>query len=199
MSLNSQEKSSVAAEALLDGALEVFTKHGFAKSSMSDIAAASSVSRTSLYKHFPTKEDAFNALSQKINRNVYNEVIKAYESTHDNSERLVAVVNARVSWVYDLLHKSVFARELINEKNRICGHQVLAANDRFAQLIKALLSDIVEGAKKAEISRATRLLISSINGLLESAETSDNAKSDVEFLVKIYIEGLRSRAQKNNA
>lgn len=198
MTRDSQEQSSPAVEALLDGALDAFAKHGFAKTSMSDVATISAVSRTSLYKHFPTKEDLFKALSEKINRGVYEEIIAAYESTDNAPERLVAVVNARVSWVYDLLHRSVFARELINEKNRICGHQVLAANDRFARLVHELLADIAGGAKKREISNAVRVLISAINGLLESAETAEDAKSDVEFLVRLYIQGLQSTIGKNS-
>ena len=107
-----------------------FARHGFAKTSMADIARASGISRTSLYNHFPTKEDVFKALSGRINTRVYNAVVAALRSPGAWDERLLAVVNARVSWVYELLHASEYGRELINEKNRICGGAVLAANDR---------------------------------------------------------------------
>ena len=108
-----------------------FARHGFAKTSMADIARASGISRTSLYNHFPTKEDVFKALSERINTRVYNAVVAAQGSRGAWDKRLLGVVNARVSWVYELLHASEYGRELINEKNRICGGAVLAANDRF--------------------------------------------------------------------
>ena len=108
-----------------------FARHGFAKTSMADIARAAGISRTSLYNHFPTKEDVFKALSERINTRVYNAVVAALGSRGAWDERLLGVVNARVSWVYELLHASEYGRELINEKNRICGGAVLAANDRF--------------------------------------------------------------------
>ena len=47
--------SASTSQALLDGAMTQFARHGFAKTSMSDIAKASGVSRTSLYNTFPTK------------------------------------------------------------------------------------------------------------------------------------------------
>lgn len=197
MKSNYQEKVSEAADSLLEGALEVFAKYGFAKTAMSDIAAASSVSRTSLYKHFPTKEHVFKALSEKMNSGVYNEVVMAYGSTDDPVKQLRAVINARVSWVYDLLHRSPFARELINEKNRICGNQVLAANDRFSLLVKELLSKIAPESKNAELVRSSRVLISAVNGILESCDTSQDAKADVELLIRNYIEGIKVLSVEN--
>ena len=67
--------------ALLDGAMQEFARHGFAKTSMSDIAKASGISRTSLYNHFPTKEDVFKALSERINDRVYGEVVAAIKDS----------------------------------------------------------------------------------------------------------------------
>ena len=61
-------ESSPAMEALLDAALQQFGLHGFAKTTMTDIAGASGLSRTSLYNHFATKEDVFQALRQRSAR-----------------------------------------------------------------------------------------------------------------------------------
>ncbi|MDX1491645.1 MAG: TetR/AcrR family transcriptional regulator [Pseudohongiellaceae bacterium] len=190
MSPSDQEKISGAEDLLLEGALEVFAKYGFVKTSMSDIAAESSVSRTSLYKHFPTKEHVFKALSDRMNSQVYAEVLEAYSAAADPEDKLLAVVNARVNWVYDLLHRSEFARELINEKNKICGKQVLAANDRFSGVIQKLLAEIVSTQSKATIGSLAQVLIGAVNGILESANSAQQAKDDVQLLVKIYLAGI---------
>lgn len=192
MKSSDQGKESEAADSLLEGALEVFAKHGFAKTSMSDIAAESSVSRTSLYKHFPTKEHVFKALSERMNSKVYADVLDAYGSTRDPSGQLLAVINARVNWVYDLLHRSTFARELINEKNRICGNQVLAANDQFAQLIQKLTQEIAPKKTSADIASVARVLISSVNGVLESADSAQEARADIQLLMQLYLKGISS-------
>ena len=64
-------------DTLLDGAMQQFARHGFEKTSMSDIAKAAGISRTSLYNHFPAKEDVFKALSGRINNRVYAGVVAA--------------------------------------------------------------------------------------------------------------------------
>lgn len=56
---------------LLDAALGVFSRYGFRKTSMEEVARAAQVSRQALYLHFSTKEDLFratveNALAQNV-------------------------------------------------------------------------------------------------------------------------------------
>ena len=176
-------------DTLLDGAMAEFARHGFAKTSMADIARASGISRTSLYNHFPTKEDVFKALGERINTRVYNAVVAAMGSRGAWDERLLGVVNARVSWVYELLHASEYGRELINEKNRICGGAVLAANDRFESLIRDLLAR--QFPKRADTAALAGILIQSVNGVLEKAETKQGAETSIALLLGVFCKGLK--------
>ena len=166
-----------------------FARHGFAKTSMADIARASGISRTSLYNHFPTKEDVFKALSERINTRVYNAVVAALGSRGAWDKRLLGVVNARVSWVYELLHASEYGRELINEKNRICGGAVLAANDRFESLIRDLLAR--QFPKRVDTAQLASILIQSVNGVLEKAETKEGAETSIALLLRVFCKGLK--------
>lgn len=180
--------SSSTSEALLDGAMQQFTRHGYAKTSMSDIAKASGISRTSLYNTFPTKDDVFRGLSSRINEQVYAAVASAYERPGRWNERLLDIINARVSWVYDLLHASEYGRELINEKNKICGGDVLAANDRFETVIINLLT--VPLGKAEDAAALARVLIQSVNGVLEKAETKSAAEQNIALLIGVFCRGL---------
>ncbi len=176
-------------DTLLGGAMEQFKRHGFAKTSMSDIAKASGLSRTSLYTHFQAKEQVFKALSSRINEQVFEEVVRAMKAGGAWDHRLAAVVHARVSWVYVLLHDSEYGRELINEKNRICGGQVLASNDRFEALVTAILQ---EGLPDTfDTSHLAELLLNSINGVLEKAVSKTEAQENVAMLVRLLCEGAR--------
>ncbi len=175
-------------DVLLDGAMQQFARHGFAKTSMADIAKASGISRTSLYNHFPTKEDVFKALSGWINERVYGEVVTALRASGPWDRRLLDIINARVSWVYELLHASEYGRELINEKNKICGGDVLAANDRFAAIIAELLAEnVIHSTGSATLAH---ILIQSVNGVLEKAETKRDAEQGVSLLVGLFSRGL---------
>ncbi|KRA64241.1 hypothetical protein ASD79_20430 [Caulobacter sp. Root655] len=180
--------STPTVEALLDGAMQQFTRHGFAKTSMSDIAKASGVSRTSLYNAFPTKDDVFRALSARINQHVHAAVVSAFGRPGAWDERMLGIINARVSWVYELLHASEYGRELINEKNRICGGDVLAANDRFETVIANLLTENLTGPLDG--AALARVLIQSVNGILEKAETKAGAEQGIALLVGVFCSGV---------
>lgn len=178
-------------DAILDGALREFTRHGLAKTSMSDIARSAGVSRTSLYSAFPTKADVFRALSGRINEGVHAAVVAAISTGGAWDERLQAIIAARVGWVYDLLRSSEHGRDLISEKNRICGGSVLAANDRFEAIVADVLAEA--GGQAQDQPRLARVLIQSVNGVLEQASTRDEAEQSVETLVAIFCAGLKRR------
>lgn len=177
---------------LLDGALAQFRTHGFAKTSMSDIARAAGVSRTALYNHFDTKEAVFRALSERINAEATIAVVDAARQTADWATRLRDVMHARCRWVYNLLHEGAFGKELIDEKNRICGGRVLAANDRFSGLLAHILE--TAGIGPDEAGRQTSMLINAVNGILEAAETRQKAEEQVDLLIDIFCRGLGGEA-----
>ena len=63
-SKNKPEKAA----AILAGALEVFSEHGYAAASMERIAKAAKVSKPTLYKYFQDKEGLFLALIQQLTK-----------------------------------------------------------------------------------------------------------------------------------
>ncbi|MDB9529883.1 TetR/AcrR family transcriptional regulator [Oscillatoria sp. CS-180] len=70
--LDSQSQASLSeirsekAQAVLQGALQVFMVQGYAAASMDRIAAAAGVSKSTLYSHFQDKEGLFLALIQEL-------------------------------------------------------------------------------------------------------------------------------------
>jgi AcrR family transcriptional regulator len=189
INLNDKEEGGVLA-AILAAALDQFSQHGFEKTGMSDIATAASVSRTTLYKQFSTKEDVFRALSQRINAGVLDAVKNAARAPGEPQDRLAGVIHARVQWVYELLHLSPYGRELINEKNRLCGGVAIDANDRFLDLVSQLIGGLPRGRSAMPARKAARLLIASINGVIGDAATRAEAEKGVSDIVQIFARGL---------
>ena len=54
--------TSLKRNAILEGAIKVFTKNGFDASSMDHIAEVAGVSKRTIYNHFPSKEILFQAI-----------------------------------------------------------------------------------------------------------------------------------------
>ncbi|MDP1629948.1 MAG: helix-turn-helix domain-containing protein [Caulobacter sp.] len=177
-------------QSILDGALEMFSRHGFEKTGMSDIAAAAGLSRTSLYKRFATKEEVFKALSQRINEGVLGDVKAAASAPGTPAEKLAGVIHARVGWVYDLFNRSEYGRELVNEKNRLCGGDVLDANDRFTAFVADLIASLPRHDPVLAPEAAARLLVASVNGVLADATTRQEAEARVTALAGVFSRGL---------
>lgn len=176
---------------LLDAALQQFAQHGFAKTTMSDIAGAAGLSRTSLYKHYRAKDEVFNALSQRMNQRARNDVLAAASAPGSAEDRLTGVIHARIGWVYDLLHAAPFGRELINEKNRICGGHILATNDSFEKLLAGLMVEV--SGQSGDMIATARIITHALNGVLETAASHAEAEADVARLLHLLIHGLRVR------
>jgi AcrR family transcriptional regulator len=178
---------------ILDAALSVFTRYGFARVSMSDIAEAARLSRTSLYNHYPTKEDVWRALNQRINDEVAGAVRSAASGDGEPSARLHAIMEAWVSWAFELLRSSPHGRELIDEKDRICAETTAETNALFEKLVARTLSAAVGRPRATALGeRAAPLVIAAVKGVLHEADDAERMRTGVHELLDILIAGLRA-------
>jgi AcrR family transcriptional regulator len=77
---------------ILEGALSAIMRHGPRRLSMSDISDLSGVSRGTLYRYFPTKQDVLEAVSESISVAFETGVRDAADRHTDPLERLRAVL-----------------------------------------------------------------------------------------------------------
>jgi AcrR family transcriptional regulator len=77
---------------IMDGALKAISARGIRKVSMSDICDASGISRGTLYRYFPTKEDVLAAVSEFVSSSFERGVREAAEACDDPLERFRAAM-----------------------------------------------------------------------------------------------------------
>ena len=116
---NDQRRAS-SRGAILRAAVESLAKHGYAQSRMTAIASAAGISRTALYKHFPTKADLLVALNDFLIRDWEEWVGELAESSTDVSQFLD-------SWI----------GEALSDSWRIPAAQVLTSPDTREDLERA--------------------------------------------------------------
>lgn len=189
-------------EAILDAAFTRFARYGYRRTSLGDIAEEAGLSRPALYHYFRNKDDVFRALSQRINRGVTEAVTAAAARREgDTQTRLFETLEARVGWAFDLLHVSEHGRELVDEKNRLCGGAGAEFNARFAGLLAQVLA---EGEARGEISltsigmtpdAAARFLMDSVEGVLARETSEPAARHRLRILTQLFVGGLRRPAQ----
>ncbi len=77
--------------AVIEAATEEFLSHGFTGTSMDRIAEAANVSKRTVYDHFPSKDDLFQAIIDEILERVRDMPAHEYSEEKELEEQLLAI------------------------------------------------------------------------------------------------------------
>lgn len=90
-------RASVRREKILEAALEVFSRRGYA-ASMGQVAETAGVTRTVLYHYFPGKKDLFIAVLESLLTQVVKHVAPVATDPGTHEERARAVIGALIGF-----------------------------------------------------------------------------------------------------
>jgi AcrR family transcriptional regulator len=90
------EKKTEIRARILDTAQEVFTRYGYAKTTMDDIAREMGKGKSSIYYYFTSKEDIFKAVIEKELLMMKTRIFNAVSQKEDSREKLKAYVMERM-------------------------------------------------------------------------------------------------------
>ena len=85
---NGSNKKDANRASILKIAQEIFSKYGYKKTTLDDIANAVRKGKSSLYYYFPSKEDLFQAVIQKE----VDSLLAGHEKGRNNGGRLFALM-----------------------------------------------------------------------------------------------------------
>lgn len=120
---------------LLDAAFTAFMATGYAKTSMSDIAREAGVSRPTLYRAFPTKEDIFRSVAERLHTQTHEAYLGAAAGIDGGTNRLAALAVTKLGAHIDIVTGSPHGQTLLEENQRIAGDLAAASNDRFQDVL----------------------------------------------------------------
>lgn len=130
-------KSEAKAEAILEGAMQEFLKHGYAATSMDKVAKAAGVSKATVYSHFKDKEGLFNAVIHDLVKDKFNTVMGLYQpqSLTKNPKIVLSEMATR------MLENSKSDRAFQDFIRIIIGE-----SGRFPELAKAYVNNLAKPA-----------------------------------------------------
>jgi len=135
---------------ILDAATQRFASHGFAKSSMDEIAAAAGVSKGLIYDHYPSKEDLLDAVWEELVERWTAATLRTKLADGDIAVSIGAALRASIAFVESdpLLHR-ILAQDpgsLVPD-----GREGIAA---FARLYRSMLEPVLaRGKRRGELRR----------------------------------------------
>ena len=139
-----QEGKEATRQRILDAAEEVFSEKGYHGSAVDDIVRASSTSKGSFYFHFPSKQEIFFSLVDRL----ISHLARSTEEAIVRESGALAKVTAALDTVFRTFtrHRSLAKILLVGGVGlgRAFDERLLAIHSRFADAIKSHLDEAVE-------------------------------------------------------
>ena len=179
-------------ERILKAAFARFSRYGFRRTSMEDIAGEAEVSRAALYLQFANKEEIFRSLSQGLLEENLAQAGAALEREAPLAERLCAAFEAKSLRFVEIAFASPHGGELADESSRLCGDLVGAAERRFHDLLVRVLrragqsGEIDLGAVALAPGEAAELLVRAVGGLKGPGVAADDYRRRLAALIRVF-------------
>lgn len=165
-------------------AINAFSRHGYRRCTISDIAAAASMSRPALYLLFCSKEAVFRAVAVSLLTDAAVAAELAWPQDTDPIQGLAAAILAKDLPVHRLCHASDHADEILAVAASLTAdlHQTSAA--RF----EALLTRRLQEAGRGDAPGLARMLVNAATGLKHAGLPETDYIADVQCLAGLLAE-----------
>ena len=132
---------------VLETALTVFTRYGFRKTSIEDIAKAAGISRQGIYFHFKNKDEIFKASIQKSLDDRLRAANKIFDDDRLTLEgKLLQALDERFGRYAGVFHPD--ASDIVTECERILGDAVGKNRSAFQRKLENVI--LASSAKKTK-------------------------------------------------
>jgi AcrR family transcriptional regulator len=181
---------------ILAAALTLFGRYGFKRTSIDDIAREAAIAKGTVYLYFKGKEEIFRALSLQMMARILSETRAAASGSGTLTDKLLAALEAKFGYVFETVHRSAHALELLDSKNRLCA-DLFTDSDR--QYLRVVTRIIIEAAARHEIdlsrltikpTDAAAILLDSAQGLGVNPVKPALYHRRLGDLVRIFVAGL---------
>lgn len=177
--------------AIVRAALAAFSRFGYRKASMADIAAAAGCSRPLLYTLFASKEAVFRALAEQLLGDAVAAAQQAWTVDMPVADGLAAAILAKDLPMHNLLAATPHAPEILAEAEARLGDLHVAAAAGFAALLTARLG----AAGDRDPAATARLVAHAATGLKHAGLDEALYAADVRRLAAFVASGIGAPAQ----
>ena len=186
---------------ILAAAKKVFSKRGFASTTVADVAKAAHLSYGSIYWYFDSKEALFHELMDGEER-ALREAIAVRMSTRHAADSGEALFRAAVTGTFEFFERDkAMVRLLFRDAHSLGGRFERHLGGIYERFINDIEASIVAAQRRGDIVDAPpRMIAFSVAALigqiaLRRLTTDDGLDAAVvaDFVVSLVLDGLRPR------
>ena len=175
-------------------ATSLFSRYGFKRTSIDLLAAEAGVAKPTVYAYFADKEAIFRAVVESVTDELLEAAVLASQSSAPTEERLAAMLSAKFTRYWELVHASPHARELMDSQGEL-GAELVQRSDRA--FLKLLMS-VIEDSKELDLKRAGMTVPATAHLFLRAASGANYDATSVAMhrrlvseIVRVLVAGLR--------
>jgi TetR/AcrR family transcriptional regulator, mexJK operon transcriptional repressor len=179
---------------IIEVATRLFSQYGFKRTSVDLLAAEAGVAKPTIYAYFDDKEAVFRAVVESVSEELLEATRAANREGSPIDLRLAAMLSAKFTRYWALVHASPHAQELMDSQSRL-GAEIISRLDR-AYL--ALLVEVIEGAKELDLRSAgltahaaAQMLVRAAAGAAYDATSTASHEKHLTELVRLLVRALR--------
>jgi AcrR family transcriptional regulator len=128
-----KESTSARPNAIVLAALELFTRYGYRKTSIDDIAQAAQVAKRTVYLHFENKAAVFLAILKYLGDQVRQRCVAAERMGGTAVDRLTGLLDAYFGMAFELFSKSEHMPELEETFSRLAQARIGDLNIEYEE------------------------------------------------------------------
>ena len=179
---------------LVQKALTVFYRDGFHATGMDKLVAETGVSKTSMYKHFRTKEDLIQAALRLRDEQFRNWLFRRMDATGDTpKDRLLAAFDALGEWFEEKGFRGCMFIKASSEYQD-AGHPIHATSAEHKRLILAHFEELTRETGANNPALLSRQMVLLIEGAIVTAQLlgSSGIAGDARAAAATLIENALS-------
>ncbi|MFO0546885.1 MAG: TetR/AcrR family transcriptional regulator [Polyangiaceae bacterium] len=190
-------RRSATRRRILDAALALFTKYGFRRTSVDEIAAHAQVAKPTLYAHFDDKDALYRHVCEDVLERLLDDARAAATPTADVTAQLTAVLSAKFTRIFELVHSSPHAQELLDASSRLAGPSVESTDRSYNALLRELINkaekhgDIDLSRAKLTAPKLVDVLLRCGHGAAYGATTAAEHRKHLAELVRVVVASVK--------
>src|SRR6266853_2890985 len=198
----SKEIRSPKPNAIMLAALELFTRYGYRKTSIDDIAQAAQVAKRTVYLHFENKAAVFLAILQYLEGQVRQRCVAAESIDGAAVDRLTALLDAYFGMAFELFSKSAHMPELEETFSKLARARIGNLNTeyeaRLARFLRSLekAGEIKGPPRGLTVGQLIHIVVRAAEGAKHDPEVQGDRKALKRRLRELAI--LAIAAMKKN-
>jgi AcrR family transcriptional regulator len=149
----SDERGGVQRRVIHTAAIAQFSEHGFAATSMADIANAAGMSRPALYQYFRNKRDIFASAFVALFDDHVDRALQALHGEGTTAQRLDGFLQRFEGDLWELMAASEHSEEIMSAKTADTTEEIQRVIARLRRGVAAFLAEVYPGRSQAAKDR----------------------------------------------